>query len=164
MLGYVMLGLALTSISLMVLSRMGGKSADSKRMAELRDEVVSQATLIRAKLIACAVSYPGGDNGLGFRPQLPVTPVSGAADDVLCPGNPNPNKSIWAPGDGIHAPRRLTGLGAWSYSHDATSARISISTAPGGGNVAQAALNNAAQKFGAQSSVTGSTLTVVIAN
>lgn len=164
MLGYVMLGLALTSLSLMALARMGGKSADSKRMAEMRDEVVTQANLIRAKLIACTVSFPGGDNGLGFRPQLPNTPASGVVDDVACPGNPNANKSIWAPAQGIHAPRRLSGLGAWHYTHDAMSARISISTAAGGGNVSQAALNNAALKFGTQSTVTGNTLTVVIAN
>lgn len=162
-LGYVLLGLAIASISLAVLARSGRGVAESRRMADLRDEIVSQASLIRAKLIACTVSYPGGDNGLGYRLQLPATPGSGKASDALCPGNPNTNKSIWTPVDGVYAPRALAGFGDWAYTHDATSARITI-TASSGGNVTSAALNNAALRFGTQASVVGNTMTVVIAN
>lgn len=162
-LGYVLLGLAIASVSLAVLARSSRGVAESRRMADLRDEIVSQASLIRSKLIACTVSFPGGDNGLGYRLQLPATPSTGKVADALCPGNPNLNKSIWSSGDGIFAPRQLAGFGDWTYTHDATSARIAI-TASSGGNVSSAALNNAALRFGTQASVAGSTMTVVIAN
>lgn len=162
-LGYVLLGLAIASISLAALSRSSRGVAEGRRMGELRDELASQASLIRSKLIACTVSYPGGDNGLGYRLQLPATPGGGKVSDALCPGNPNTNKSIWSSVDGIYSPRQLAGFGDWTYTHDATSARIAI-TASSGGNVTSAALVNAALRFGSQASVVGSTMTIVIAN
>lgn len=168
---YVLVGLAIMSLSIMVVSRMGNKTNDSKRMVEVRDEVTNQVALIRSKLIACSVFYPGGNNGLGYRPQLPITPIAGVlsnvADgyvvDVLCPGNPNANKSIWSSSDGVYMPRKLTGLGDWKYIHDATSARISVA-AIGAGAINLSALTNVALRIGSQASVTGSALTVVIAN
>ena len=160
---YVVAGLVLLSLTMMMLARMNVGRGDGERMANTRDELVNQASLIRAKLIACTVQYPGGDNGLGYRPQLPSTPATGLVSDALCPGNPGANKSLWTASDGIYAPRTLMGLSAWRYTHDATSARISV-TAVSGGHTTTAALTNAALRFGAQASVTGTTLTIVIAN
>lgn len=162
-LGYALFALAILSLTIAALARVNGQGADGKRMADTRDEVIQQVNLIRAKLIACSVYFPGGDNGLGYRLQLPVTPTSSLVVDAVCPGNPNTNKSIWSLSDGVYMPRSLTGLSSWSYKHDASSARISI-TAVSGGNAMTAALNNAALRFGVQASVSGSTLTLLIAN
>jgi hypothetical protein len=161
-LGYALLGLALLSLTLMVIARMNSQGVDGRRMAETRDEVVQQAGLIRSKLLACTIAFPGGDNGLGFRLQFPAAPVSGLVADTLCPGNPNANKAVWSQGDGVYMPRTLTNLSAWRIAHDATSVRISVTAQSGGW--ALAALNNAARRLGPQATVSGSTLTVVIAN
>jgi hypothetical protein len=161
---YALTTLAILSLTVMVASRMAGRTADANRMSDMRDEVVSQAHLIRSKLISCMVSYPAGDPST--LDVLPATPASGVPVSVLtCPGDPATDKSLWKPVDGIFAPRPLSGLSTWVFIHatPSTAASISIS-AVGGGNPTSAALNNAALRFGAQARVIGSTLTVDIAN
>lgn len=144
-------------------ARMNTSGDNGRRMAQTRDELVQQASLIRSKIIACTVQYPGGNNGLGFRLQFPAAPVSGAVADALCPGNPNVSKSLWNPADGTYMPRQLAGFSAWGIAHDATSMRISITTTSGAQHDL-AALTNAALKFGSQATLTGSTLTIIIAS
>jgi len=162
-LSYILAILGIASAILMAWARVGNQNNDGKKMASLRDEVVGQAGLIRSKLLACTILYPGGNNGLGFRLAFPVTPASGLVSDLLCPGNPNTNKSLWTSSDGVFSPRQLNGFSVWSYTHDVTSVRISI-TATGSGNVPTAALNNSLLRLGSQASITGSTFTVVVAN
>lgn len=161
-LGYALFGLLLISLTIGAAARMNRSSDNGQRMAQSRDEIVQQASLIRSKLIACAIQYPGGNNGLGYRAQFPAAPGTGAVADVLCPGNPSVNKTIWTAADGSFVPRQMSGFSTWSFAHDATSMRISI-TATGSTSYTTAALTNAALKFGAQASLVGSTLTIVIA-
>jgi hypothetical protein len=160
---YLLAALAIASVVMTAWARLGNQAADGKRVADLRDAVVAQASLIRSKLLACTMTYPGGNNGLGFRLAFPAAPTGGLVADLLCPGTgTNINKPLWSTSDGIYAPRTLNGLSAWSYAHDAASIRIRIS-ATGSGNVPTAALNNAALRYGAQASVSNGTLTVLIA-
>jgi len=162
-LGYALTALFLLSLTMALLSRMSSSGNSGRIMASNRDELAQQISLIRSELLACTVSYPGGDNGLGFRAAWPAPPVSTLVADVLCPGNPNTTKSIWDPSAGLHAPRTLQGFTPWSYMHDVSSVRITIS-ATSGGAMSTATLNNVALRFGSQATVNGATLTVVIAN
>ena len=162
LMAYLMAVLAIASVVMVAWARLGNQATDGKRVAQLRDSVVSQASLIRSKQMSCTTTYPGGNNGLGFRLAFPAAPVSGLVADLLCPGNPNTNKSLWSTADGIYAPQTLNGLSAWSYSHDAASIRIIISVT-GSGNVPTAALNNAVLRYGPQASMANGTLTILIA-
>ena len=160
---YVLVALALLSLSVAVVARMSGKAADGKRMADIQDEVMSQAGLIRAKLISCMVSYPGGDPTT--HDPLPATTSSGTVVSTLnCPGDPNASQALWKSAEGIYAPRSLTGMSNWVFVHNTASAASISITATSGGNATVAALNNAALRFGAQGHFSGSTLTVDITN
>ena len=161
-LAYVLFAIALISLSIAALSRANTASDAGRKQAEVRDDLVQQAELIRAKLIACSLNYPAGDNGLGFRLAFPARPTSGEVPDLQCPGAPIGQTSLWLGNDGIYAPKRLVGLSTWQYAHDATSMRISISITSSTPYLT-AGMNGAALKFGAQATVSDGVLTITLA-
>ena len=161
---YAITVLALLSLTAMAVARFSNQSADSKRMAETRDELVTQVSLIRSKLMSCALTYPGGDPTT-FDPIPPATGPSGVPITTInCPGDPAASKQLWKPADGVFAPRSLTGLTDWVFIRNAvspTAVTLSISQLSGG-NPVNAAWQNAALRFGAQGHYVSSTSTLNI--
>lgn len=160
---YVLAGIALASVAIAGIARLNSANNTSERMATLRSDLVRQAELIRNMVVACKIKHPTGNNGTGFRVSFPGTPASQNVADLVCPGAPAGYQSLWNGRDAIVPPSPLVGMGPWKYVNDATSIRISIAVTEA---VAfrTAALNSAALKFGSQASVTGSTLTITLAN
>lgn len=123
--------------------------------------VVAQASLIRSKLNACAVEYPSGDNGNGFRPPYPASLVPASVATRMCPGAAI---NLWSMGDAVSFPPTPAGTGGWQYVNDATSLRILLTS-----NTAEMAalLGPAAARLGPQASTSGTspnvTLTWVLA-
>lgn len=156
---YVLLSLAILSLTIAAVSRMNARREIGDQMVSIRDEVVEQASMIRSKIFECIVTYPGG--GPVDHSVVPKTPVSSLVVDVTCPGAPDGMESIWPQTDGIFKPKPVAGLGPWSYINDATSARISIAPTTLGGSAA-AALYNSAARLGPQSTYDVGVLTLVI--
>lgn len=105
--------------------RSNGQASGQQALAA---QLVAQANLVRQKISQCAVEFPAGDNGTGFHPSYPATPVSGLVSDLACPGAPVGANNLWTGTDGTFLPRPPTGFTAWTYVNDATSVRIQIQT------------------------------------
>jgi hypothetical protein len=146
-----------------VLARTKNASDAGRRQAEVRDDLVQQAELIRSKLIACSLNYPAGNNGTGIRVTYPATPVNLEVGDLACPGAPVGSTALWSGSDGIYAPKLLIGFSTWKFSNDSSSMRIAITINSPTPSV-QAGLQSAALKLGGQASTTAnSVLTLTIA-
>src|SRR5215207_8512244 len=74
--GYVLFVIALCSVVVAGLSRATINADAGRRQAEVSDTLVQQVEIIRAKIVACGVGYPAGNNGLGYRTAFPATPGS----------------------------------------------------------------------------------------
>ena len=85
-----------------------------------------QAQLVRTRLFKCGFDYPSGDNGTGYRPQLPAATTAVAVSALVCPGAPTAAGSLWSGTDAVWLPAPPGGFGAWTFVNDATSARIVI--------------------------------------
>jgi hypothetical protein len=134
-----------------------------QQMADVRDSVLAQANLIRSKIIACTINFPAGNNGLGFRLPYPAPPGSGLVSDLDCPGAPTGAQGLWRGDDTIFMPPPPRGMSAWTFAHDATSIRISI-TATDLSTPVTAALDNVARRIGqATYSTSTNTLAITIA-
>lgn len=133
------------------------------RMESVRDELWQQASLIRDKLIACTINWPSGDNGTGYRPAYPAAATPAAVSGLACPGEPG-QPNLWSASDGVLPPRPLNDFGVWAYTNDAASLRLTI-TAANSFTYTKAAMQSVARRLGAdQASVSGSTLTIKLAN
>jgi Tfp pilus assembly protein PilX len=117
----------------------------------------TQAAVIRTRILSCATDYPQGNNLTAFNPRYPAAPTAVAVASLICPGS---TQALWNNADGITLPPRISGLGDWSYTNDATSLRISI-TATAAERVPL--LSNAAQQLGPQATVVDATLTWTLA-
>jgi hypothetical protein len=125
----VLFSLALLSLTIAAVSRNSINADAGRRQAEVSDALVQQVEVIRSKILACGLTYPAGNNGLGYRLAFPAVPSSALVADLQCPGAPTGQKELWAGQDGIYAPQVPMGLSAWQFQHDAASMRISIQIA-----------------------------------
>ena len=159
-LAYVLFAISLISISMAVLARSNSTSDSGRKQAEVRDDLVQQAELIRAKLIACSVNYPAGNNGTGLRATYPATPVNSEVADLVCPGAPAGATALWSGLDGIYSPKVLTGFSTWKFSNDTTSMRIVITINSSTPSL-QAGLRSAALKLGEQANTTANSVLIL---
>lgn len=120
-------------------------------------QIVAQANLILQQIYGCVSNYPTGNNGGSFHLAYPATPTASLVSNLVCPGT---SANLWTGVDGIYLPTMPGDFGAWTYTNDATSVRIATTTT----NLTawQGAMTNAAAKFGAQASISGSTLTITV--
>lgn len=167
---YVLTVLAIFTIVVGAIARMQGHTAAAQQMADTRDVLVSQAHLIRTKLLACAINYPQGDPV--SNDTLYQTSASGVAvSAILCPGTATlvpavAATTLWSGTDGIYAPGQLTGLSVWTFTHTpamGTASTLTI-TQVSGGNPITAALNNAVLRFGVQGHLASGTLSINVTN
>jgi hypothetical protein len=153
----------LTAVSLAT-ARLHNAANTGERVERVREELLQQASLVQGKLIACMASWPGGDNGTGYRVAYPAALTATAVSALACPGAPAALQPLWHGADGVLPPRQMPDFGAWSYVNDATSMRVSI-TAANSYPYTTAALASAALRLGStQASISGSTLTIVLSN
>lgn len=160
---YITVFLLVFSMTLAMVARLQRMGDTGKRRDELIAELTSQIELIRAKLIACAVQYPGGDNGTGIRPVYPAKPVGGLVKDLACPGAPVGYTALWSGTDGVYMPRVVPGADDWHYENDATSLRIFMSPSDPD-SAMQAALNTIVSRSGGQATYSAGKLSVVMVN
>lgn len=139
---------------------MSRDNASGKWKVETRKTLMAQASLIRDRIILCGVTYPSGNNGTGNHVAYPATPVSGQAVDLLCPGNPDTNKSIWTGRNGAIYPVLPSGFSAWQYVNDATNMRISVTG--DGSPQTRDVLSVLVGNYGAAGSLSGDTLSIIV--
>lgn len=85
-------------------------------------QVAAQASLIRTRILQCAIEYPQGNNG-SYRAKYPSAPTIIAISALTCPGS---GTNLWSAL--FPAPAQIDGLGLWQYTNDITSMRLSITT------------------------------------
>ncbi len=135
----------------------------AKLNAELRVAIIDQFGLIRSRAIGCVISYPAGNNGTAFHTQFPATPVSTLVRDLTCPGQPGAN-NLWTGTGGLPLPLPPPAFAEWRYFNDASNIRLTISSAAATDRVALGVMDAVAKRLGPNSSISGDTLTIVLAN
>jgi hypothetical protein len=161
---YLLIGISLLSFMTMAYSKMSRTSQLGQWNHETREALLEQVSLIRGRIIACAVNFPAGDPVTNVR--YPATPASTLVSDLACPGNPATNKNLWSGTGGLTfpaAPRRFTN---WTYSYSAsTGIRIAISPLTGAADAnAIGVLDTVATRIGTSATRSGGTLTVTLMN
>jgi hypothetical protein len=162
-LSYVLAFIALVAIATTYFATTGRGVARSISNQENKVALLEQATLVRSRIIGCAVSFPGGDNGTGFRLPYPpgTTPV--AVRDLVCPGQDGAN-NLWSGTGGLTLPAPPRIFNDWMYVNDASSMRISISAKTSGDATTLAIMDAIATRLGSGASRTGDVLTIVVMN
>lgn len=127
--------------------------------AAITNNIVSQASIIRSRILSCAIEYPTGDNTTGFKPQYPGATSAVNVSTLTCPGANNAN--IWTLLDGVTTPLAVNGFNNWQYINDSTNIRISITATT---TEKTSLLPTIANMLGSQASINGSTLTWNITN
>lgn len=138
----------------------GGDTTNVINNSNITNRIVSQASIIRSRILACGIEYPQGNNGSGFRAQYPAATTAVDIALLTCPGANNAN--LWTLLDGLSSPPVLAGFSNWSYVNDGTSLRITIQpTNTDGKN----AMPNVVSSLGAnQASYTAGVLTWTLVN
>lgn len=127
----------------------------NQAFADAGSQVATQANLIRTRILLCGSDYPDGSNGTSYRPALPAGSPAIAVSTLVCPGT---GQNIWTGNDGVSLPPSPKFMSApWQYANDGTSARIAIA-----GDTA--ALTQAANRLGAEATVSAGQLTYKVSN
>jgi len=153
----LLLGAAVLSATLASMLAGGSGIASMSSSMNAISTTAAQASLIRSKILQCAIEYPMGDNATSYRKSYPGGALGASVDSLVCPGSA---QNLWSMNDGIAMPTVTAGFGQWQYANDATSMRILITSTT---SDRTAILQSIANKLGTQASVTGATLTWVIA-
>lgn len=163
-LSYILVALVILVITVQGLRLItDGMDVQARTTDEAKEELLRQIGQIRATLQLCAVLFPAGNNGTGFHPSYPATPVSGQLRDAECPGVPNGNKNIWTSGQVGHLlPKIPMGFGEWQYINDADSIRITLDPVSAGDVVASTIVTRAQRRIGENASISGDTFVVKI--
>lgn len=161
---YLLIGISLLSFMTMAYSKMSRTSQLGQWNHETREALLEQVSLIRARVIACAVSYPAGDPMTNVR--YPATPASTLVSDLNCPGNPATNKNLWSGTGGLTLPAAPRRFNNWTYSYNAsTGIRITISPLAGTSDAnAIGVLDTVVTRIGTSATRSGSTLAVTLMN
>lgn len=162
-LSYVLAFIALLSIATTFFAMTQRGAAQSLVNQENRVALLEQSTLIRSRIIGCTVSFPGGDNGTGFRLPYPAATTAVAVRDLTCPGQSGAN-NLWSGTGGLTLPAPPRIFNNWTFVNDATSMRISISAKTPGDLNTRAVMDFVVARLGASASRTGDTMTVVLMN
>lgn len=136
-----------------LMARMQSARDAGAQMAESRDQLIAQASLIRSKLLSCAAMYPTSSAAIPFN----AFPADADSDvkDLLCPGAPAGANGLWLADDALSAPTSPRGFSGWRYTRDASHViRLSISVTSGV-TAHKSALSNAAIRLGSSASIDG---------
>lgn len=152
---FAMIMVVVVIIAALSAAMMATSRTNETAMSDLRNSqlVVSQANLIRSKLINCAIDIPG-NNGGSFHLPYPRADVETNVSGLTCPGT---GLSLWTGSDAIFAPTAPFASQTWKYINDATSVRISLSDSSPNN-----ALTLAATKFGAAEVAGSSSSTFIL--
>lgn len=155
--GFGVLVIILTLVIIIsLISFVALRGTDSNNLlanSSISNNIVAQASLIRSRILACAIEYPAGNNGTSYRPQYPAASTATNVSNLNCPGA---NANIWTLLDGLNYPKDVDGFGNWQYINDGTSLRIFIITTDSNRNII---LQKIASTLGPQSFVSnGNTL------
>lgn len=162
-LAYILAFLALLTLATTFIAKTQRGTAQAISNQENKVALLEQATLVRSRIIGCAVSYPAGDNGTGVRIQYPATPTSGLVRDLTCPGQPGSN-NLWTGTGGLTLPSPPKIFNAWRYVNDTSSMRITISASASGDPTTLGIMDAIAARLGTSATRNGDVLTVVLVN
>jgi hypothetical protein len=161
---YLLIGISLLSVMTLAYSKISRSSVIGQWNHEARESLLEQVSLIRGRIISCAVTYPSGDPATNVR--YPSTPPSGLVSDLNCPGNPATNKNIWTGAGGTTLPAPPRRFSNWTYSYTpASGIRINVIATQGtsDGN-AIGVMDMVATRIGDSAVRNGKQLTVVLMN
>ena len=162
-LSYILAVIALLTVATMFVARTQRGTAQALINQENRLALIDQFGLIRSRVIACAVTYPGGDNGTSYRTPFPAAMTRTVVRDLTCPGQPGAN-NLWSGTGGLSLPAPPSLYSDWRFVNDAASMRLEISARVGGSAIARGVLDGIASRLGNQASRSGDTLTIVLMN
>lgn len=144
-LAYVMLAVALLTLTMAALSYMNRGMASKTYMDKTKTKVAGQMDTIRSRILLCALTHPNGDNGTTFNISFPGGTAK-PLKDLTCPGAPGPNQSIWTGSGGTFLPTPVSGFGSgWLYTNDATGVRLILQSQ--GGALDNNVLTTIAEKY-----------------
>lgn len=130
--GYFILALSLMSLMIYAISGLSTSNASLAWVAKSSEAVLSQATMVREKILTCGTAFPGGDNGSASSSaeykKYPATPVSGLLKDAVCPGS---SREIFTGHDGVFLRKLPNGFSEWAYTNDLTGMYIGATVAAG---------------------------------
>lgn len=118
----VLLMMSLLAITITVAFSGGDNSVTVIANSVSNNTMAAQASLIRARILSCAVENPTGNNGTNIRISYPGATSAINASSMICPGL---NVNIWTTLDGVVAPVAISGFSNWQYVNDSISIRIS---------------------------------------
>lgn len=126
--GFGILAVILTIVVLIgFVSFVTFKKSDSSNLISNTNTIntlVSQASIIRSRILACGIEYPTGNNGTTYRVQYPAATTLTDISNLTCPGANNAN--IWTLLDGLSAPLQINGFNNWQYINDGSGMKLSI--------------------------------------
>lgn len=127
--GYGILMVVLMTIVLgaVLAASLAGASSTTSMMANnnASQMIVAQAALIRSRILQCGTDYPTGNNATAYRTNYPAAATVVNVSALTCPGS---SLNLWAQSDGVTMPTQTSGFGAWQYTNDVTSMRLSITS------------------------------------
>lgn len=162
-LAYVLGFLALLTLATTFLAKTQRGVAQSLANQEHKIALLDQATLIRGRIIGCAVSFPGGDNGTGFRLQYPAALVATPVRDLTCPGQTGAN-NLWTGTGGLTLPAPPKVFTDWEYENSGSGLIISIRSTSSTDTTTQGVMDNIAMRLGPSASRVGDKLIFVLMN
>jgi len=155
---YVMYGIGLLAATGFAISAMSNKGSEQKASHQAREELVSQANMIRNKLVMCSLVRTNGANAADSSTQnfprasansgtttvdLQVVNCVDAADPGL-----GGTGNLWSMGDGVTVPKNPNSFGRWKYTNNGTDVYISIDYAETVDARSGAILDSAVKRLG----------------
>lgn len=160
--GYLLAAIALAALVAFQLARTSQSNSQGVFNFQNRAVILDQYHLIRARILACGINYPHGDNGTTFRVRYPAT-GSGFVSDLTCPGQDSSN-NLWTGTGGTMLPAVPPAFNPWNYANDATSMRITISARSAGDTQVRGVMDQIVSAVGTNASRSADTLTIVLMN
>ncbi len=154
--GPILFVLALLGIIASALSAGSGGSLGSAAVSDrIGADVVSQANLIRSKILECHMQFLVNGESYAAAPCAgDPYPCSDQDDgtlaaDLVCPNDPPAGKNLWTGPRVAMLPPPSKGMAAWRYMNAGDSGGRCLWTGPSGSSSAQikAGLKRAAEKF-----------------
>jgi hypothetical protein len=155
---YVMYGIGLLAATGFAISAMSNKGSEQKASHQAREELVSQANMIRNRLIMCSLVRSNGataaDSSSQDFPRASTNSGTTTVDlqvvncvDAADPGSGGTG-NLWNMGDGVTVPKPPNSFGRWQYTKNSTDVYISIDYAETVDSRSGAILDSAVKRLG----------------
>jgi hypothetical protein len=155
---YVLYGIGLLAATGFAISAMSRNGSEQKISHQIREDLVSQAGMIRNKLIMCSLLRSNGanttDSSSQSFPRASANPAITTVDlqVVNCIDAADPSSggtgNLWSMGDGVTIPKNPNSFARWQYTNNGTDVFISIDYSETVGDRSGAILDSAVKRLG----------------